>query len=207
MPQSVTPTPPDRREHWGPRASGVDDQQVIALAGLKDFFSDSKNFETLWKIADNTEENRRRTGHISLRMLEFICTSHARDNPIEYSLNGSLLPFNVYLSYQERLRQLSKRHFDPFARRNKVVFKRGNKQVRTTSAQMQFFRWAIQNQVIDYCKQNYTELKKLSPKFTGSNKPHDDGRKRRRRDVKMTPKIHFAPDGKKFKLSFSACSI
>ena len=67
----------------------------------------------------------------------------------------------VYLNYKSQLKAYSKKQFDPFCRRERILFYVGkyngvdNDPLRTTVGQLNFFRWAIQNKILDYIYDNY----------------------------------------------------
>ena len=66
---------------------------------------------------------------------------------------------NVFLSYKSQLRAYSKRQFDPFCRRNRINFYFNDTEfITTTVGQLNFFRWALQNNVIDYIMLNYKDI-------------------------------------------------
>lgn len=141
---------------------GVYEQQSLALETLSHFFSDKSNFETLFRIAGNQNQSiRDKQGKLSLRLLEFVCSKHSRTNPIEYKLPTEELPFNVYLSYEKNLQTFKKRTFDCFARGQKIIVKRDGRKLYTTTAQLNFFRWAIENEVIRHCETNLPALRNL----------------------------------------------
>ncbi len=59
--------------------------------------------------------------------------------------------FNVYLSYRSQLKAYSKQMFDPFRRRDRMnLYYEPEKYIETTLGQMNFFRWVIQNGILDY---------------------------------------------------------
>ena len=67
--------------------------------------------------------------------------------------------FNTYYSYKSQLKSFSKKRFDPFCRRDRIKYMYGeNKTFDTTVGQLNFFKWAIDNLVIDYIKQNMDDI-------------------------------------------------
>lgn len=112
---------------------------------------------------------------ISLRVIDWFVTNYAKKNSVVYNINESnnnnnqiisildnnlsTKVFNVYLSYKSQLKSFSKKNFDPFCRREKIHFeyinKKGDKDyILTTIGQLNFFRWAIDNSLIEYIKLN-----------------------------------------------------
>tara|TARA_B100000949_G_C14106929_1_gene376639 strand:- start:20 stop:370 length:351 start_codon:yes stop_codon:yes gene_type:complete len=62
---------------------------------------------------------------------------------------------NVYHSYKSQLKAYSKQKFDPFCRRDRILFEIDDEtSVETTVGQLNFFRWAIGNLILDYIEKN-----------------------------------------------------
>jgi len=78
----------------------------------------------------------------------------------ELSLKGEKVSkqFNVFYSYKSQLKSFSKRNFDPFCRRNRVDFMCNDVKVSTTIGQLNFFRWAINNLVVEYILMFYDDI-------------------------------------------------
>lgn len=97
------------------------------------------------------------TSAISLRLIDFFVTNYCRKNFISYSLNGQ--EFLVYVSYKSQLKAYSKQFFDPNCRRERIVFQvQGYEPFRTTVGQLNFFRWAFENRLLDYIQEHYEEI-------------------------------------------------
>lgn len=190
--------------------AGVNKQQSLILDSLSDFFAYKNNFDILCKLAGKTSEksvvtvdgDKVEKHKLSLRLIEFICATHSKTNPIVYNLDGHEIPFNVHLSYQKNLDQWSKKNFDPFARRDKIVVVRNGQKIKTTSAQMQFMKWAIQHNVIKYCEQHIKKFRNiaLSSKTKVSERKFKKEAKRKREVVVAPPTVYYG--SKKFKVSF-----
>ena len=94
---------------------------------------------------------------ISLRLIDWFVTNYAKknNNVITQKVNNNVVHFNVYLSYRSQLKAYSKQLFDPFRRRERITFIFDNKNsIETTIGQLNFFRWVIQNNIIEYVEQN-----------------------------------------------------
>jgi hypothetical protein len=97
------------------------------------------------------------TAPISLRLIDFFVTNYCRKNFISYPLNGQ--EFLVYVSYKSQLKAYSKQFFDPNCRRERIVFQiQGYEPFRTTVGQLNFFRWAFENQLLEYIQEHYDEI-------------------------------------------------
>ena len=67
--------------------------------------------------------------------------------------------FLVYQDYKLQLKGYSKKQFDPFCRRSRINFYYNDKEsFITTVGQLNFFRWIINNKILDYINSN---LKKI----------------------------------------------
>ena len=60
-----------------------------------------------------------------------------------------------------KLKAYSKKRFDPFCRWDRINIPFGeDKYIQTTIGQLNFFKWALENEVIDYIEDNYKEIEK-----------------------------------------------
>jgi hypothetical protein len=122
----------------------------------------------------NTEENdnldkmlRIITGEskISLRIVDWFATNYAKKYytlyVIDQTTENVARRFKVYDDYKLKLKAYSKKRFDPFCRwdRISIPYKDG-KYIETTIGQLNFFKWALENKVVDYIEQNYDTIEK-----------------------------------------------
>jgi len=125
----------------------------VLRKSVETFYNDSKNSDVLCDILN------KKSG-ISLRNLEWFVTNYAKKTNITYTTkNGK--KFTVHCSYKSTLDGYSKKLFDPFCRTDKIEFKLPNdeKVIKTTVAQLNFIRWCIINNIIDYFRENQNNLK------------------------------------------------
>jgi len=67
--------------------------------------------------------------------------------------------FNVYLQYKCQLKSHKKKLFDPFCRKQRIAFHyENNKCVVTTIGQLNFFKWAIEYDILSYVENNIKEI-------------------------------------------------
>tara|TARA_B100001287_G_C22320230_1_gene361269 strand:- start:15 stop:584 length:570 start_codon:yes stop_codon:yes gene_type:complete len=108
---------------------------------------------------------------ISLRIIDWFVTNYSKKYDTIYDINivddnitldhgRYSKQFNVFRSYKAQLKSFSKRNFDPFCRRNRIDYiVKGvddvDIKINTTIGQLNFFRWAIDNLVIEYILKNY----------------------------------------------------
>ena len=69
--------------------------------------------------------------------------------------------FKVYVDYKLKLKAYSKKRFDPFCRWERInIPYEENKYIQTTIGQLNFFKWALENEVIYYIEENYEQIEK-----------------------------------------------
>jgi hypothetical protein len=100
--------------------------------------------------------------NISLRILDWFVTKYSKkkqdikiDNGIDY--------YDVRIDYKAVLKSYKKRNFDPFRRRKKFKFyfdKEHKLELITTLGQLNFFQWAIKNNIIKYVNDHLDEITK-----------------------------------------------
>lgn len=67
--------------------------------------------------------------------------------------------FKVYVDYKLKLKAYSKRRFDPFCRWQRISIPyKGGTYVQTTLGQLNFFRWALDNKILEYIAKKYAEI-------------------------------------------------
>ena len=125
----------------------------ILLSSLTDFFNESENLKTFLNIYNKKSK-------ISLRVLDWFVTNYSKKNNTIYEIEkrGKLKNFIVYLEYKAQLRAYSKKQFDPFCRRERIVFYINEHEILTTIGQLNFFRWAIENKIIQHVEKNLNEI-------------------------------------------------
>ena len=113
---------------------------------------------------------------ISLRILDWFVTRYSKKR-IDIDLGTSDV-FDVHISYKAQLKSYKKTYFDPFRRRKKFYYNydkvNNKKNVYTTLGQLNFFRWAISNNIIDYVEKNLNQLTKA---MNSSNKEDKNKKK------------------------------
>lgn len=136
-----------------------------------------KNLTTFYRVYDedgiyNPHNNldmmlRIITGEskISLRIIDWFATNYAKKYytlyTIEQTKENVTRRFKVYDDYKLKLKAYSKTRFDPFCRweRISIPYKDG-KFIETTIGQLNFFKWALENKVINYIENNYADIEK-----------------------------------------------
>ena len=147
----------------------LSNRQELLLSKLKLFYSASK-IKKLLKIINGETK-------LSLRIIDWFVTNYTKKNNVLLYITKSKpvtkkspsvkktkkakmesyeLPFNIYLNYKSQLKAYSKKNFDPFCRRERINFYYNNDEdfIVTTIGQLNFFKWAIENNVLDYIEKH-----------------------------------------------------
>jgi len=97
---------------------------------------------------------------ISLRIVDWFVTNYAKQKFTVYNLSEGVR-FKVYTDYKLKLKAYSKRRFDPFCRWDRITIPyKEDKLIQTTIGQLNFFKWALENEIISYIKDNYNEIER-----------------------------------------------
>lgn len=122
------------------------------LSSINTFYADPKHRTTLMELLN-------KSGGISLRNLEWFITNYSKKNNLAYKTSDGKL-FSVHCAYKSSLDGYSKKLFDPFCRSEKIAFAipGTNEEVHTTVAQLNFIRWCIKNNIVEYISENHDAL-------------------------------------------------
>jgi len=127
-------------------------KQELIINSLQKFYADRTDTDDVMKLLQGTSV-------ISLRLIDWFVTNYARQHTISYILNSQ--EFLVYMKYKSQLKAYSKKLFDPFCRRERIMFQiPGQEQILTTVGKLNFFRWAIEKGVINYIQMNLVKIEK-----------------------------------------------
>lgn len=136
---------------------------------------------------------------ISLRILDWFVTNYSKKNNTHFQVcevNEKVKNFIVYLDYKAQLKAYSKKSFDPFCRRERISFiDHDNKELITTVGQLNFFRWAIENNILEFINNNFdiiesdmnNSLRNLYKKKNGEEK---NRRKRTELSISATKTVN-----------------
>ena len=147
------------------------------------FYKNSENLNRVVPII--TEQTK-----ISLRLLDWFVTNYSKKYKTLY-LTKCGDPFIVHMEYKAQLKAYHKEKFDPFCRstgkhNNQIQFKFYKKDLRskersvkseimkTTVGQLNFFKWAIQNKVIDYVIDNFKNIESDMEEYNRNRKNRKD---------------------------------
>ena len=124
-------------------------QNDLLMENLMKFYNQNNNLETMLKIINGESP-------ISLRIIDWFATNYAKKFFTVYDVGGANRRFKVYVDYKLKLKAYSKRRFDPFCRWDRITIPYNNGTfIQTTIGQLNFFKWALENDVVAYIEAHY----------------------------------------------------
>jgi hypothetical protein len=109
---------------------------------------------------------------ISLRVLEWVVTKFSKKN-VDINIDDKEY-FSINIMYKAQLKSYKKSNFDPFRRDRKFMYnydkKDQSKKVITTLGQLNFFKWAISNKIIECVERHYETIIEAMNKFNKVDK-------------------------------------
>ena len=125
-------------------------RRELLILSLQKFYSNRTDLSTLIPLLQGE-------GDISLRLIDWFVTNYAKKHHVSYILGGQ--EFVVYLHYKSQLKAFSKKLFDPFCRRERILFQCGTfDPFETTIGQLNFFRWAFEKDILTYMRQHLADI-------------------------------------------------
>jgi RecG-like helicase len=153
-------------------------QNELLLNNLISYYSDH-DYQQLDKILPILNGN----SSISLRIIDWFVTNYAKQHYVVYTLSNSR--FKVYNDYKLKLKAYSKKRFDPFCRWEKnVIPYRTNQFIQTTIGQLNFFKWVLDNEILDYIQANY-ELIEQDMALRNMSKPKTEKNRKKREELSV----------------------
>ena len=127
-------------------------KQELIVNSLQRFYANRADISEIVTLLQGTSE-------ISLRVIDWFVTNYAKTHSTAYMLNGQ--EFLVYRDYKSQLKAYSKKLFDPFCRRERIYFQVPNHPAfLTTVAKLNFFRWAIEKNILSYIQEHQEAIEK-----------------------------------------------
>tara|TARA_B100001094_G_C17789826_1_gene603816 strand:+ start:131 stop:652 length:522 start_codon:yes stop_codon:yes gene_type:complete len=126
----------------------LNNKEDLLKKTLNIYFNDDNKKKLLIDILSNKY-------NISLRIIDWFVTNYCKKNNICWEINNTR--FVVYLNYKLQLKAYSKKYFDPFCRRDRIYFHYDNTNnfLITTVGQLNFIKWMIDNNIINYIIKYY----------------------------------------------------
>ena len=125
-------------------------RRELLIMSLQRFYSSRPDIQALIPILKGE-------GDISLRLIDWFVTNYAKKHHVSYVLGTQ--EFVVYLNYKSQLKAFSKKLFDPFCRRERILFQIGDAEpFETTVGQLNFFRWAFEKDILSYIRHHMADI-------------------------------------------------
>ena len=137
-------------------SAGYTTQNGLLLKNLLKFYEQNDNLNIMLQIINGHSK-------ISLRIIDWFATNYAKKYFTVYAINNEYSKgsrrFKVYVDYKLKLKAYSKKRFDPFCRWDRITipYKNGT-YIQTTIGQLNFFKWAIENDIVQYIEQYYNTI-------------------------------------------------
>lgn len=130
-------------------------QNNLLLQKMMEYYQKDDNIERILPIINGESV-------ISLRLIDWFVTNYSKKHYTVLKLkdsNNKERRFKVYYDYKLRLKAYSKKRFDPFCRWERITIPyKNNTSIQTTIGQLNFFKWALENNVIQYIEENYKTI-------------------------------------------------
>jgi len=171
--------------------STLNTQNDLLMKNLMDFYQNRDNLQKMMHIINGESK-------ISLRIVDWFVTNFAKKYYTIYELpsknTGDTYRFKVYNDYKLKLKAYSKKRFDPFCRWDRISIPYDDEKImETTIGQLNFFKWAIENKIVDFIETNYADIeddmnhrnstsKRRSPTDNESDNSVDNSKTRKKRE-------------------------
>ena len=136
---------------------------------------------------------------ISLRIIDWFVTNYSKKYNTYYEVykspSGKLTfddaksntlhkQINIFHAYKSQLKSYSKKKFDPFCRRDRIVFNCNNIDIETTLGQLNFFKWGIDNMILEYILENYEDIENdMNTCYKKNKKDKNDHSRKKRQEL------------------------
>ena len=163
----------------------------ILLKSLDNYYSNDNKIEQFNDYVNGTKK-------ISLRIIDWFVTNYSKkynvfyevyripDGGISFEENGNELynQINIFHAYKSQLKSYSKKKFDPFCRKERINFNCKDYNIETTLGQLNFFKWALDNMVLEYITENYSHIENdMNICFNKNKKSKTDSKRKPRQEL------------------------
>jgi len=94
---------------------------------------------------------------IKIIIIEYFITNYSKKHQLIIK-DDKCIFFYINDEYKNQLKSFNKKFFDPYKRNNKFELEHKKQKIITTVGQMNFFKWAIENKIINYIETHYNEI-------------------------------------------------
>jgi phosphoenolpyruvate synthase/pyruvate phosphate dikinase len=174
--------------------SKIRTKKDVLMQYLLKYFEDENKISIVEKIVTGKS-------NLSLRLLDWVVTNYSKKYGTSYLLvkDNNNVNFIIYLEYKDQLDGLSKKNFDVFCRGDRIILElnNGNK-LETTVGQLKFFKWAIDNKLLNYVEEN---IKQIENDMTSSLKNKYNKKNNNQRRKRTTLSVSATKTIKKYDVS------
>ena len=183
----------------------------VLYNSLREYYSDEKKIN---KFNDCIHGPNK----ISLRVIDWFVTNYSKKNNIFYEIyktqsgnltfnsDGNILhkQINIFHAYKSQLKSYQKKKFDPFCRKERIKFNCNNLDIETTIGQLNFFKWAIDNLILEYIINHYKDIEDDMNICYNNNKKNKEGYDRKpRQELSKSASRGLNTSTHKIKLDFN----
>lgn len=145
-------------------------QNQLLLQNILQYFRKHNNINDVIPIINGESK-------LSIRIIDWFVTNYSKEKFTIYNLikdNQQRVRFKVYIDYKLKLKSYSKKRFDPFCRWERIsiplsmFYNAENRTttdengdeiyIQTTIGQLNFFKWALENKIIDYINDHIQDV-------------------------------------------------
>jgi hypothetical protein len=156
-------------------------QNDLLLDNLKLYYEDNNyaQLDSILKILNGESS-------ISLRIIDWFVTNYSKQQYVVYTLKNEKR-FKVYNDYKLKLKAYSKKRFDPFCRWEKIIIPYRNETfIQTTIGQLNFFKWVLDNEIIECIELNYADIEKDMNQRNSTAKPKTEKNRKKREELSIS---------------------
>jgi hypothetical protein len=169
----------------------ISTQEDWVLHRLENFYTPDR-LELLRNILENKT-------NVSLRILDWFVTNYSKLNNVSYMSKAGRHVI-VYLAYKSHLKAYSKKMFDPFCRWTRIDFHG----ISTTVGQLNFFAWAIEDDVIEYLFTHRDDIHAdMETRMTGGEKKSAEHTRKKRHELSHSATKSLKKHDVKITVSFA----
>lgn len=136
-------------------SSKYNTQNALLLNTLLRYYERTNSLDTILPIINGESS-------LSIRIIDWFVTNYAKKNYTVYTIqddeNETSRRFKVYIDYKLKLKAYSKKRFDPFCRWDRITIPYKNIHIQTTLGQLNFFKWALENKILNYIYDHLNEI-------------------------------------------------
>ena len=150
--------------------------ESLLLSSLTNFYNKNEKYKLILKdIIDGKHP-------LSLRVIDWLVTHYSKNNNIYFWIEKNpsnneikiyedfpseifncetLKKIHLYLDYRAQLKSYTKFNFDSFRRHDRITFiidEEKQISIETTIGQLNFFRWAFSNKIIEYALKHHYDI-------------------------------------------------